>query len=93
MRTLSARNAILSCRKKVNLFAKEHYDGDIVELWRDTHHLYMSMATKLTKEAISAYEKQNEAIIKKYGWAQYAWSSLEQGWWHFVDYIINKNQQ
>ena len=28
--------------------------------------------------------------IDKQGWSQYAYSNVPQGWWHFVNWIIDK---
>jgi hypothetical protein len=26
-------------------------------------------------------------ILKKYGWSQLESTALEQGWWHYIDYL------
>lgn len=85
------RNSISSdCLEKTNRFATEYYDGNIIELWRDTYPQYLLLGSNLEGEEIAAHMRADENIISSYGWGQYVWHDLLRGWWHFVAYIIDK---
>lgn len=80
------------CKETAREFAKEIYDkinySDALPiLWEDTFLDWLLLNTKMNEEEAKRYMRRDASIIKRYGWVQYAWSTLPQGWWHFIEYI------
>ena len=74
------------CKEIAMAFAHELYGNwNIEKLWEDTYPLYLEQ--DFDAKTVEKLVKRDSAILRKYGWAQYAWAELSQGWWHFIEYI------
>lgn len=79
-------------RERVYEFAHELYNSD------DYMHEFYSMTIKqyyenggVSKEKIENYYKENIKKLNKYGWSQFEYGCLEQGWWAFAYWLIEQH--
>lgn len=75
------------CKEIAREFANKLYGNwNIEELWRNTYPIYLEQDFDAKK--VEELVKRDSSILKRYGWAQYAWAELPQGWWHFIEYLV-----
>lgn len=64
-------------------------------LYRDTYRVFIGLHSNKSDEYLdNQYEdemKRLDKIIKETGWGNYEYNCLPQGWWHMMNYAIEKN--
>ena len=84
------------CKDIVKKFATEELYKDIesyariFNLFKDSYRKYLDTNNWSEKRKDDYYNEQIKKMIK-YGWAQFEDFYLEQGWWHFIDWVIKEN--
>ena len=83
------------CKEEVKKFADKIYkdlksNERLEKLYRDSYKMYISSGINKSQEKIDAQYDDQIKLIDKYGWSQFEWSSLEQGWWVFMYWVKNK---
>ncbi len=84
------------CKDTVKKFATEELYKDIesyariFNLFKDSYRKYLDTNNWSEKRKDDYYNEQIKKMIK-YGWAQFEDFCLEQGWWHFIDWVIKEN--
>jgi len=84
-------------KKNVQAFANELFpntekSSSLELLYRETYKKYVLTYWKKSNDELENYINKEFNIIDKYGFAQYEWSNLPQGWWHFMNWVI-KNRK
>ena len=79
-------------RERVNVFAYKLYNSVdyICEFYSMTIKQFYENGG-VSKEKIENYYKENIKKLKKYGWAQFEYACLEQGWWAFAYWLIEQH--
>lgn len=81
-----------SCKKNAYNYAREQFPNvmpcdALEELYKATYKDYLKQATRMSDEQIEEEYQHAIKILKKYSWAHLEATALEQGWWHYIDYI------
>lgn len=93
-RFYSDNSYLEECKNIVKEFATVTYPEvspmDRIEtLWRDSIKEYYKTNGWSNSEIEGEYQK-NLKLIKRYGWSMYESQSLEQGWWAFMRWVVEK---
>lgn len=86
------------CKENVDKFACKHFNNTenyMSELYKQTYKIYLE--TDIHKLLPGQIEKSyNNAIkyLNALGWPQFSYNYVEQGWWHFTNWLIEQyNEQ
>ena len=78
-------------KNTVQEFAKQEFGNNnyMEEIFKQTYKYYLKATDLPEKEIEKTY---NDAIIQlnKFGWQDFSWSLLEQGWWQFAYWCIGQ---
>lgn len=86
------------CRNNVRRFASDYYKGEVdqidsvEQLFLDSYLVYLSVGTNVSDARKNELLARAKRIIKEYGWGTFESTSLEQGWWHFMNWVINQSK-